>query len=52
MVGATYRDFVDLIAAGEKIEILAKAGKLLLEQVESNQEKKALPLKKKEFNVN
>jgi len=41
MVGAVYRDFADLIAAKERIEILPKAGKLLVEQADNNQAKKA-----------
>jgi len=52
MAGATYRDFTDLITAGERIKILAKAGKLPVKQVEINQARKALPSKKKESDVN
>ncbi|KAJ1402719.1 hypothetical protein SESBI_27812 [Sesbania bispinosa] len=36
MAGATYRDFADLIAAGERIEILARAGKLPTDHTEKN----------------
>ncbi|KAJ1426533.1 hypothetical protein SESBI_10277 [Sesbania bispinosa] len=49
MAGATYRDFADLIAAGERIEILARAGKLLTDHTES---RKGPQLKKKESEVN
>ncbi|KAJ1404400.1 hypothetical protein SESBI_26598 [Sesbania bispinosa] len=49
MAGATYRDFADLIAAGERIEILARAGKLPTDQTES---KKGPQSKKRESEVN
>jgi len=52
MASVTYRDFTDLIATGERIEILAKAGKLPVEQAESNQIRKTPSLKKKESDVN
>jgi len=52
MAGVAYRDFADLIAAGERIEILAKAGKLPVKQAESNQTRKIPLLKKKESDVN
>jgi len=51
MVGAAYRDFANLIVAGERIEILA-AGKFQVKQVDNNQAKKAPPLKKKESDIN
>jgi len=52
MAGTTYRDFVDLIAAGERIKILAKVRKLPVEQAGNNQAKKAPLSKKKELDVN
>jgi len=52
MASVAYRDFVNLIAAEKRIEIFVKAGKLPVEQVESNQARKAPPLKKTESDVN
>jgi len=52
MASAIYRDFADLIAIGERIEIFAKAKKLPVKQIESNQVKREPPLKKKESEVN
>ncbi|XP_061373468.1 uncharacterized protein LOC133315815 [Gastrolobium bilobum] len=52
MAGAAYRDFADLIAAGERIEILAKAGKLPMDYRQSSPPKKGLQSKKRESEVN
>ncbi|XP_061366506.1 uncharacterized protein LOC133309724 [Gastrolobium bilobum] len=52
MAGAAYRDFADLIAAGERIEILAKAGKLPMDYRQSSPPKKGLQPKKRESEVN
>jgi len=43
IASATYKDFADLIAAGERIEILTKTGKLPVEQANNNQAKKVPP---------
>ena len=50
MVGVTYRDFADLVAAGERIEMMMKSGKLPVNNVEKNQ-KKSFSQKKKESEV-
>ena len=52
MAGAAYKDFSDLITAGERIEILARAGKLPISNEEVNQPKKGFQPKKKESEVN
>ncbi|KAJ1433199.1 Retrotransposon gag domain [Sesbania bispinosa] len=49
MAGATYRDFADLIAAGKRIEILARAGKLSTDYTKS---RKGPQSKKRESEVN
>ncbi|KAJ1383799.1 G-patch domain [Sesbania bispinosa] len=48
MAGATYRDFADLIAAGEMIEILARAEKLPADHTEN---RKGPQSKKRELEV-
>jgi hypothetical protein len=40
MAGAAYRDFAELIAVEERIEILAKAGKLFIEPSKGSHFKK------------
>ena len=51
MAGAAYRDFADLIAAGERIEVLARAGKLPMDRPEGNQAKKGPQSKNKDTEV-
>ncbi|KAJ1399854.1 hypothetical protein SESBI_29976 [Sesbania bispinosa] len=50
MVGVSYRDFADLVTAGERIETMMKAGKFPLSSMEGGF-KKGFPLKKKEPEV-
>jgi len=52
MAGAAYKDFADLIVAGERIEMLAKAGKIPTQSGEGSNGKKNFPMKKKEGDVN
>ena len=54
MAGAAYKDFAELITAGERIEMLARAGKLPSSYADSNLpgSKKVLPFKKKEGEIN
>ncbi|MED6220404.1 hypothetical protein PIB30_044506 [Stylosanthes scabra] len=51
MVGATYKDFADLIMASERIEMLSKAGKLPTGN-DDNHVKKGFHSKKKDQDVN
>ena len=51
MAGAVYKDFSDMISAGERIESLAKAGKLPVASVENSFPKKVIQAKKKESEV-
>jgi len=52
MARAAYKDFAYLIVAGERIEMLAKARKILTQSGEGSNGKKNFPMKKKEGDVN
>ena len=51
MAGAVYRDFSDLIMAGERIEILVRTGKIPMGSTEGATSKKGFQPKKKEPEV-
>ncbi|KAF1867562.1 hypothetical protein Lal_00049991 [Lupinus albus] len=52
MAGVAYKDFRELMDAGDRIEILTKAGKLSIGEGDNNGNKKNVPLRKKESEVN
>ncbi|XP_019447336.1 PREDICTED: uncharacterized protein LOC109350566 [Lupinus angustifolius] len=52
MAEVAYKDFRELMDAGDRIEMLTKAGKLPVGEVDGNGTKKNVPQKKKENEVN
>jgi len=52
MAGATYKDFANMIVAGERIEMLAKTGKIPTQIGDGSNGKKNSPMKTKEGDVN
>ncbi|XP_019431812.1 PREDICTED: uncharacterized protein LOC109338916 [Lupinus angustifolius] len=52
MAGVAYKDFRELMDVGDRIEMLIKAGKLSVGEVDGNGTRKNVPQKKKENEVN
>ncbi|KAE9617713.1 putative retrotransposon gag domain-containing protein [Lupinus albus] len=52
MAGVAYKDFRELMDAGDRIEMLTKAGKLSIGEGDNNGNKKSVPPRKKETEVN
>ncbi|KAF1876673.1 hypothetical protein Lal_00031581 [Lupinus albus] len=48
MAGVAYKDFRELMDAGDRIEMLTKAGKLSIGEGDNNGSKKSVPMRKKE----